>query len=330
MAENFQSAPFFETECALQPSAHVLGNTTPLVGSVCNFSRVSTPAVSAAWLLSSDSSTCFQQLIDSAYPYLPPGKTMVTVLTDQDQSSASALSYPGILQWDPTGNTDWREAALQDFTVTVIDQNITFSSLSRTAQGENILDDNALVLSYPTLSASLVQATPPQLPNEGYSLAPSYQEEYSLGPLMPGELRQFLQSYGSMSYSGGQASALLPEMVMMPKEIQSMNVQTPFSTSAIYYPTPAQEMPDTSLQVVKMEMALELTAAGQTLCLLQSPDLCNSCMQDVQKSPPVHGDWSLTAHIDSPSEFLPLPPAPILEQTENNDLDLMAASLSTP
>ncbi|XP_059137255.1 uncharacterized protein C2orf78 homolog [Peromyscus eremicus] len=336
--ENFQSAPFFGTECALQPSAPVLRNATPLAGSVCNFSRVSTPALSSAWLLPSDSSTCCQQLMDSAYPYLPAGTTMVTALTDQGQSSASALSYAGVVQWDPTGSTDRRGAALQDFTVTVIDQNTTFSSLSMTAQGDKILDPNALVLSYPILSASLVQATPPQVPNQGYSLAPSYQEGSqvyyydlnSLGPLMAGELGQCLQACGSVSYSGGQDSALQRGMVVMPKEIQPMNVQTPFTTTAIYYPTPAQDMPDTSLQVVKMETSLEFTTSGQTLCLLQSPDLCSACTQDVQKTPPVHGDWSLIAPIDSPSEFLPLPPAPSLEHTENNDLDLMTADLSTP
>ncbi|XP_076433341.1 uncharacterized protein C2orf78 homolog isoform X1 [Peromyscus maniculatus bairdii] len=338
MAENFQSAPFFGKECALHPSVPGLRNAMPLAGSVCNFSRVSIPAVSAAWFLPSDSSTCCQQLMDSAYPYLPVGTTMVTALTDQGQITASPLSYPGVLQCGPMGNTDQRGAALQDFTVTVIDQNTTFSSFSRTAQGDNILYPKALVLSYPTLSASFFQATPPQVPNQGYSLAPSYLEcsqvyynEFnSLGPLMPGELGQCLQACGSVSSSGGQASALQPEMVMMPKEIQSTNVQTPFSTSAIYYATPAQDKPDTILQVAKMETTLGLTAAGQTLCLLQSPDLCNACMQDVQKSPPVHGDWSLTAPIDSPSEFLPLPPAPILEQTENNDLDLMTDDLSTP
>ncbi|XP_076433185.1 uncharacterized protein C2orf78 homolog [Peromyscus maniculatus bairdii] len=337
MAENFQSAPFFGTECALQASVPELTNAMPIAGSVCNFFRVSTPAVSAAWLLPSDSSTCCQQLMDSDYPYLPAGTTMVTALTDEGQMSASPLSYPGVLQWDPTGNTDQRGAALRDFTVTITDQNTIFS-FSRTAQGDNILDPNTLVLSYPTLSANLLQATPPQVPNQGYSLAPSYLEGTqvyyydvnSLGPLMAGELGQCLQACGSVSYSGGQASALQPEIVMMPKEIQSTNIQTPFSTSAIYYRTPAQDMPDTSLQVAKMETTLGLTAAGQTLCLLQSPDLCNACMQDVQKSPPVHGDWSLTAPIDSPSEFLPLLPAPILEQTEDNDLDLMTDDLSTP
>ncbi|OBS81983.1 hypothetical protein A6R68_24027, partial [Neotoma lepida] len=340
MKENFQSAPFLGTDCALQPSVPVLRNATPSAGNVCNFSRGSTPAVSSAWLLPSDSSTCCQQLMDSAYPYQPAGTIMLTALTDQSQSSTSTLFYPGVLQWDLTGSTDRREAAFRNFTVTIIDQNTTFSSLSMTAQGDNMLDPSALVPFYPTLSASLVQATPPQLPNQGYSLVPSYQEGSqvyyydlnSLGPLMAGELGQCLQAYGSVSYPGSLAPALRPEMVMMLKEIQPMNVQTPLSTSAIYCPTPAQGMPDTSLQVVEMETSLGLPPSGQTLCLLQSPDLCNAeCTQDAQmKTPHVDGDRSLTAPIDSPLEFLPLPPAPSLEQTEHKDLDLMTANLSTP
>ncbi|KAL6057251.1 hypothetical protein STEG23_005713, partial [Scotinomys teguina] len=326
--ENIESAPFFGTECALQPSVPALSNAMPWVGSVCNFSRVSTPAVITAWLLPSDSSTCYQQLIDSAYPYLPTGSTMVTALTDQSQSSTSALSYPGVLQWDLIGNTDGTEAAFWDFPGTILDQKTTFSSL----------DPNVLVHSYPTRSASLVQTTTPQVSNQGYSLEPSYQKGSqvyyydlnSLGPQVPGELRQCLQACDPVSYSGGHVSALQPEMVMMPKEIQSTNIQTAFSTSAIYYPTAAQDMSDTSLQVVNMETSLGLTASGQTLCLLQSPDLCNAYTQDIQmNTAPVNG-CSLPAPIHSPLEFLPLPPAPSLEQTDNNDLDRMTADLSTP
>ncbi|XP_036031875.1 uncharacterized protein C2orf78 homolog [Onychomys torridus] len=339
MAESFQSTPFFWTECALQNSGPVMRRVMPLAGSVGNFSRVSTPALSSEWLLTSDSSTCCQQLMDSAYPYLPAGTTMVTALTDQDHNFGSALSYPGVLQWDPMGSTDRREAAVQDFTVTITDQNTTFSSLSMTAPRDNTLDPNAFVLSFPTLSASLLQATPPQVPNHGYRLAPSYQEGIqvnyndlnSLGSLMPGELRQCLPACDTVSYPGSLASALQQGMVMMPKKIQPTNIQTTFSTSAISYPTPAHDMPDSSLQVVKMETSLGWTASGQTLCLLQSPDLCSACTQDVQKKkPPVHGEWSLTAPMDRPSEILPLLPAPILELTENNDLDLMTEDLSTP
>ena len=146
--------------------------------------------------------------------------------------------------------------AFQDFTVTIIDQNTTLFSLAMTAQCDNIVDPNALVPLYPTLSASLVQATPSEVPYQGYNLAPSYQDGSqlyyyslnSLGRLTTGELEQCLQAYRLVSYSGTQASSLQPEMVMMLKEFHSMNVQTPFSTSAFYYPTSAQAMPDSSLQ----------------------------------------------------------------------------------
>ncbi|XP_076433168.1 uncharacterized protein C2orf78 homolog [Peromyscus maniculatus bairdii] len=207
MAENFQSAPIFGTECALQASVHELTNAMPIAGSVCNFLQGLHPSCECSIAPAMRSSTCCQQLMDSAYPYLPAGTTMVTALTDEGQMSASPLSYPGVLQWDPTGNTDQRGAALRDFTVTITDQNTTFCSFSRTAQGDNILDPNALVLSYPTLSANLLQATTSQVPNQGYSLAPSYLEGTqvyyydlnSLGPLMAGELGQCLQACGSVS-----------------------------------------------------------------------------------------------------------------------------------
>ncbi|KAK7797341.1 hypothetical protein U0070_002414 [Myodes glareolus] len=339
MSENCQSAPFFGAECVLQPSVPVLRNATPSAESICNFYGVSTPATSSAWLLPSDSSTCCQQLMDNACLYQRAGTTMLTALMDQSQISTLALPYAGVLQCDLTGSTDRRETAFQDFTVTIIDQNTTLSSLAMTAQCDNILDPNALVPLYPTLSASLVQATPSEVPNQGYNLAPSYQDGSqlyyyslnSLGPLMAGELEQCLQAYGLVSYSGTQASSLQPEMVMMLKEFQPMNIQTPFSTSAFYYPTSAQAMTDTSLQEVEMETPLELTPSGQTFCLLQSPDLSNACTHDTRmRTPPVSEDRSLTAPIHSPSEFLPLPPAPSPEQTENNNLDFKRADLSTP
>ncbi|OBS65723.1 hypothetical protein A6R68_05738, partial [Neotoma lepida] len=187
----------FWDRIALQPSVSVLRNATPSAGSVCNFSRVSTPAVSSAWLLPSDSSTC-QQLMDSAYPYQPSGTFMLTAVIDQSQSSFLAISYPG--------STDMREDAFLDFTVTVMDQNTTIFSCSETTQGDNMLDAKALVPSSPTLSDSLVQATPPQLPNQGYSLALFYQKgsqayyyyHKSLRTTMVGELREYLEAYGSV------------------------------------------------------------------------------------------------------------------------------------
>ncbi|KAH0517302.1 hypothetical protein LTLLF_122040 [Microtus ochrogaster] len=110
-----------------------------------------------------------------------------------------------------------------------------------------------------------------------------------------------------------------------------MNIQTPFSTSPIYRPTSAQTMPDTSLQVVERETTPGLTPSGQTLCLLQSPDLGNACTQDAQmKAAPVSGDRSLIVLMHSPSEFLALPPAPSLEKTQKNNADEKNAEQSTP
>lgn len=183
--------------------------------------------------------------------YLNPhaGTTMLTVLTEQGQISTSAPSYPGALKWDFPGSRDGREEALQGVNVTIIDQDTTLSSLAITNQCDKILDPSAIVPFYPTLSASFVQVTPPQMPNQGYSLAPSYQdgssqvyyyEHNSLGPLIAGEFGQCLQAHGSMPYPGSQTSAIQPEMVMVLKEIQPRNVQIPLFTSAFSYSTSAQ------------------------------------------------------------------------------------------
>ncbi|KAL1769153.1 hypothetical protein HispidOSU_009585 [Sigmodon hispidus] len=336
MSEKFRRAPFSGTEGALQPSVPVLRNPTSSAESACNFSRDSTPAVSSAWLLPSDSSTCGQQLTDSANHYQQAGMNMMPAVS---QISTLALSCPGAPQWDLTGSTDRREAEFLDFTVPIIDQNTTLSSQSMTAQCENILEPNALVPSYPTESASVVQATPLQLPNQGCRLAPSYQEgcqvyyhdHNSLGLQKPGEFDQCLQVHGSVSYLGSQDSALQPEMVTLLKEIQPMAVQTPFSTPAIDHATPARATPETRLQVVEMEKSLGLTPSLQTLCLQQTPDFCNACTQDAQmETTPVDGNKTLTTLIHSPSQFLALPLAPCLEQLENNNVDEMTTEKSMP
>lgn len=253
--ENYRSAHFAGTERALHPSVPVLRNTTPSAGSVHNFYRVSTPAVSSAWLLPSDSSTCSQQLTDSACLYQPAGMTMLTELTDQNQISASTFSYAGVLHWDLRESTTRREAPFLEAPVILDDQNTIPSFQSMTAQC-NIFHPNVPVPSYPTLSACLGQATPSNGPVQLYILAPCYQDgsqvyyydQNSLGPPRAEEFWQCLQAYGSVSSSGQQASCLHPEMVMSLKEIQPVNVQSPYSTSPIYWSTSAQTMPDTSLQ----------------------------------------------------------------------------------
>nr|AAI19563.1 EG233164 protein [Mus musculus] len=320
MSENLQSSPFFGTESTLHPSLPLLSNSIQPAGSVCNFSRVSTPDVSSAWLLPSASSTSLQPLMGNAYLNPHAGTTMLTVLTEQGQISTSAPSYPGALKWDCTGSTQGREDALQDFNMTLIDQDTTLSSLAVTNKCDKILDPNAIVPFHPTLSASFVQVKPPQMPNQGYSLAPSYQEgsqfyyyeHNNLGPLIAGEFGHCLHPHGSV---------LQPEMVMVLKEIQPRNIQIPFFTSAFSYSTSAQSMPDNGLPVVQMETSLGLPPSGQTHCQLQSPELCNASVQVSQIRPPaVNGDRALTAPIYSPSQFLALPPAPSLEQPEDKTM----------
>ncbi|EDL12451.1 mCG1031476, partial [Mus musculus] len=326
---NSQSSPFFGTESTLHPSLPLLSNSIQPAGTVCNFSRVSTPDVSSAWLLPSASSTSLQPLMGNAYLNPHAGTTMLTVLTEQGQISTSTPSYPGALKWDCTGSTHGREDALQEFNMTFIDQDTTLSSLAVTNQSDKILDPNVIVPFHPTLSSSFVQITPSQMPNQGYSLAPSYQEgsqvyyyeHNNLGPLIAGEFGQCLKAHGSVSYPGSQTSVLQPEMVMVLKEIQPRNIQMPLFTSAFSYSTSAQSMPDNGLPVVQMETSLGLPPSGQTHCQLQSPELCNTCVQVSQIRPPaVNGDKALTAPIHSPSEFLALPPAPSLEQPENKTM----------
>ncbi|CAO2625704.1 Uncharacterized protein C2orf78 homolog [Lemmus lemmus] len=76
---------------------------------------------------------------------------------------------------------------------------------------------------------------------------------------MTEEFWQSQQVCGSVPCSGNQASSLHPEMALALQEIQPMNVQTPLSTSAIYCPTAAQAMPESSLQVVEKVMSLGMT-----------------------------------------------------------------------
>ena len=250
--ENCPNAPFAGTECALQPSVPWLRNATPSAGSVCNFYGVYTPAVSSAWLLSSDSSTCCQQLRDGACLYQRAGTAMLTEPSDQNQISTSTFFYPSVLHWDLRESTTRREAPFLDVPLTVVDQNTTPSSRSITAQCDNTFHIDALPSSYPTLSACLVQATPSNGPDQPYILAPCYQDgsqiyyndQNILGPRMAEEFWQCQQAYGSVCCSGNQSASLHPEMVVALQEIQPMNIPTPFSTSPIYWPTSAQ----TSLQ----------------------------------------------------------------------------------
>ena len=130
-----------------------------------------------------------------------------------------AFYCPDVLLWDLTGGTDKRKAPLLDFSVTIIDQNITLSSLPTTVQFDNSLDLCVLVLSYPTRLASILQETAPHIANQGYILAPCYQkgshfcsyDHNSLRNLIAVEIRQCPQAYGSVSFLGSQSSFLQPQ-----------------------------------------------------------------------------------------------------------------------
>lgn len=254
--ENFQNPPLLGTPNSLQLSLPVVSNAASLTGSVCNFSRVSAPAVNSAWLLPSASGTSFQPLMGSAYLYQHCSTTMLSGVTGQSQISTSAATYPGIFEWDITRGTEKKSSSLGDFTVTVIDQDAAVSSMSLASPYDKTSDANNMVPLYPSLSASLVQGTPSQIPNQGHSLSLPYQEgsqvyyynQGTLGPLLSGEIGPCLQPCGSTSYTGSRASAPQPEMVMVLKEVQPTNVLPPASASGIYYSVSAQPITETSFQ----------------------------------------------------------------------------------
>ena len=139
--------------------------------------------------------------------------------------------------------------------MTITDQDTALSSLSVTSQCDKILDPIPIAPFHPSLLTSFVQVTPPQVPDQGYSLARSYQDgsqvhyynHNSLDRLIPGELGQGLQPYSSLSCPVNEDSARQPEMLIVGKEIQPRNLQIPISPSGFSYSTSDQIMPDISL-----------------------------------------------------------------------------------
>ena len=229
-----------------------MSNATSLTRSVCNFSRVSAPAVSSP----SATGTSFQTLTGSAYLYQHSSTTTVSGVTDHSQISTSAPSYPGVLQWDITRSTEKNSSSPGDFTLALTDRHTVASSMFMAAHYDKTSDANNMVPLYPSLSASLAQGTPSQIPNQGHSrLSPPYQEgsqvdyynQGTLGSLLYGELGSCPQSYGSASHTGSRAS-VQPEMGMGLKEIQPTNIRPPASTSAICHPVSAQRITETSFQ----------------------------------------------------------------------------------
>lgn len=181
---------------------------------------------------------------------------MLSGVTGQNQMSTSAASYPGIFEWNITGSTEKKSSSLGDFTVTVMGQDTTVSSMSMAAQYDKTSDANSMVSLYPSFSASLVQGAPSQTPDQGHGLSLPHQEgsqvyyyhQGTLGSLLAGELGPCLPSYGPVSYTGSRASAPQPEMVMVLKEVEPANILPPASTPGIYYSVYAQPITETSFQ----------------------------------------------------------------------------------
>uniref|UniRef100_G3SAZ7 Chromosome 2 open reading frame 78 n=2 Tax=Gorilla gorilla gorilla TaxID=9595 RepID=G3SAZ7_GORGO len=278
----------------------------------------------------------------SAYLYQHSSTTMLSGVTGQSHICTSAASYPGVFEWDSTASTVKKSSSLRDFNVTVIDQNTAVSSMPMTAQYYKTSDTNTMVPLYPSLSASLVQGTLTQIPNQqGHNLSLPcqigsqvyYYNQGTLGPQL-----SCLQSYGSVSYTGYRASAHQPEMVMVLKEVQPTNVLPPVSTSGMYYSVSSQPITETSVQVMEtslgMDTSLGLQSPSQTFCLPQTPEFSKSFSsrntQTLKSNPsPELGDISITP-VQSPTNLLTLSPAPSQEKNENENLDEIETNLSKP
>ncbi|KAM8786881.1 uncharacterized protein C2orf78-like [Rhynchonycteris naso] len=309
-----------------------------LTGTVSNFSRVSVPAGSSAWLLPSASGTSFQPLLGSAHLYQHSNTTMLSGVAGQRQVSTSAASYAGTFEWALPGGSEIKSSSLRDFTDFVAEQAIAVSSTAMASQCLKTPNANKMVSLYSPLYASFIQGAPLLIPNQRHSLSLPYQEgsqvyyynQGTVGSLLSGELGLYLQSYGSMFSTQSRASAPQPHVLMVLKEAQPTNVIPPASTSAIRYSASAQPITQTSLQVMEtslgMESSLGLQPPGQTFCLPPTPELSTSCsnkyIQMLENDPPSEpGDSSKVATIYSPSDFLAMPPAPSQEQKETKNSD---------
>uniref|UniRef100_A0A8D2DQC2 DUF4629 domain-containing protein n=1 Tax=Sciurus vulgaris TaxID=55149 RepID=A0A8D2DQC2_SCIVU len=89
-----ENSSILGTANSLPLSLPVVSNAAFLTGSACNFSRVSAPAVSSAWLLPSNSGTSFQSLMGRAYLYQHSSTAMLSGVTSWHQVPRAPASYP--------------------------------------------------------------------------------------------------------------------------------------------------------------------------------------------------------------------------------------------
>ncbi|KAM8784484.1 LOW QUALITY PROTEIN: uncharacterized protein C2orf78-like [Rhynchonycteris naso] len=332
--DTFRNPPLLGTSNSLQISLPVVSKAASLTGTVSNFSGLSAPASSSAWLLPSASGTSFQPLMGSGHLYQHSNTTMLFGVAGQRQVSTSAASYAGTFDWTLPGGPEIKSSSLKDFTDFVAEQAKAVSSIA-SSQCLKIPNTNNMIFLYPPPYASFIHA-PSQIPNQRHSLSLTYQKgtlyyynKDTVGSLLSRELGPYLQSYGSVFYTQSRAAAPQPHVLMVLKEAQPTNVIPPASTSAIRYSASAP-ITQTSLQVMEtslgMESSLGLQPPGQTFCLPPTPELSTSCsnkyIQMLENDPPSEpGDSSKVATIYSPSDFLAMPPAPSQEQKETKNSD---------
>ncbi|XP_049640608.1 uncharacterized protein C2orf78-like [Suncus etruscus] len=343
MSENFQNPSALGTANSWQVFVPVVSNAASLAGSACNFSTVSASAVNSAWLLPSDSGTPYQPLMGSAYPYQQINTGMLSGVSGQNQTFTSASSYPTIIQWDISGSAQKKSSTTGGFTMMVTDQDTAVSSMSVAAQYPNIPHSTSTVplYTYPSLSGRLVKRTPPQDPHHSQSLMLPYQEGsqvhyYNQGTLrsvLSEELGPFVQSYDSMSYTGGRGSALqtynsTPEMAMILKEVQLTNTFPLASTSEFYNSASAQPITESRFQVMdslRTQASLGFQPASQTYCQTQNPEFPKSNRNEIElyesNPPPELQNSSMLAPVQS---NLALSLAPNQEPTENHNLDAIS------
>ncbi|XP_057348839.1 LOW QUALITY PROTEIN: uncharacterized protein C2orf78-like [Manis pentadactyla] len=295
MSENFQNPFLLRTPNSLQLSLPIVSHVaSSLTGSVYNLSRVSAPTASSTWLLPSASGTSFQPLMGSANLYQHSSTAVLSGVTGQSQNSTSAASYPCGFKWDVTGSKEKKSSSLGDLTETVTDQN---TAMSMAAQYDKASDASNMVPLCHSLSASLVQGTSSQIPNQGHSsLLLLYQQgnqvcyyyQGILGPLLSGKVGPCLKSNCSVSYIGSRASAPQPGMVMVLKEVQPADTLPPVSTSGIDYSASAPPITQPHFQV--METSLGLQPPSQSFCQPQTPEVRKTCssrnIRTLQGNPP--------------------------------------------
>ncbi|KFO29756.1 uncharacterized protein C2orf78 [Fukomys damarensis] len=328
MSETFQIPLSMGTFSPLQLSPSIVSKATPLTASACNSSQVLSPALSSAQLLPSASGTYFQPVMASSYVHQHFSESRFSGATGQSQMSSSVVSCPGIWQWDGRAGSGSTHPPFETFTMTVSDQSMTVVSSSIPVHA------NSIFPVYPSMSASLVQATPsPCIPNQGHG---QYYNQSAVGPLLAADFGG-LQPYECVSHTGSETAASQPEIAMVLKEIQHINV-LPSTSPDIYYSGSVQANAETSFQVKgtspEIETYLGCQALSQAGFVSQLPETMDSCSsirstQLLEGSPPTElGGISIGTPVQNSTHSLALEPS--WEQLDKENWNEMSSKGAEP